>query len=313
MEYLEFRAMNTQVVLAAEGAREEVERGFAAAREVITADEARFTRFSEQSELSRLNRAAGTVFRASPELFDVVRRARQLWHETEGLADPTILGALERAGYDRSMDVIRAQGVVQPGPYRIGARPDFGAIEMDEGRRVIWMPEGMRLDLGGIAKGWIAEHAANELANYATACAVNAGGDMFAMGLPRGETAWSIGLENPRDEKATLAVLNVPPGAVATSSVAKRRWQQGEREQHHLIDPRTGEPAETDWLSVTVIAPRATTAEAFAKALLIAGSRQAERIAARRQDIVYVAVDRNGKLWGPERAMELIDGGLEHA
>jgi thiamine biosynthesis lipoprotein len=83
--------------------------------------------------------------------------------------------------------------------------------------------------------------------------------------------------------------------------------------QHHLIDPRTGQPAETDWLSVTVIAPSATVAEVFAKALLIAGSRQAERIAARRSDLAFIAVDRTGQLWGSNNAKEFLDVATEYA
>ena len=97
--------------------------------------------------------------------------------------------------------------------------------------------------------------------------------------------SWPIGLEDPRDPDRDLTTLHVGPGAVATSSIAKRRWQQGRREQHHIIDPRTGLPADTDWLSVSVIAPHAALAEVYAKALLIGGSREAEDIAARRPEI----------------------------
>lgn len=74
-----------------------------------------------------------------------------------------------------------------------------------------------------------------------------------------------------------------------------------------MIDPRRGAPAETDWLSVTVIAPHATIAEAFAKTLLIAGSRNASAVAARREDIAFIAVDGAGKLWGSENAREFLD------
>ncbi|MDE3091462.1 MAG: FAD:protein FMN transferase, partial [Chloroflexota bacterium] len=176
----------------------------------------------------------------------------------------------------------------------------------------ILLPRGMRIDLGGIAKGWIAERAAQLLDPFSTACAVNAGGDLFAIGTPPGEDAWQVALEDPRDPNRTLAILRVGPGAVATSSITRRRWMQGDRARHHLIDPRGGVPAETDWLSVTVVAPRAAVAEVFAKALLIAGSRDAERIAARRDDIAFIAVDGDGRLWGSSKSKELIDVTAEH-
>ena len=136
---------------------------------------------------------------------------------------------------------------------------------------------------------------------------------MFMVGLPAGETAWQVELEDPRDPAQALAILRVRPGAVATSSITKRRWQQGDRVRHHLIDPRSLQPAETDWLSVTVIAPHATTAEVFAKALLIAGSREAERIAAQRNDLAFIAVDRTGQLWGSNNAQEFLDVATQYA
>ena len=106
--------------------------------------------------------AAGAWFQASPELFDVVRQARGFAEETGGLFDPTMLGALEAAGYDKSMDDIRAHGVsAQPrsGYHTPGA---FRAIQLDEANQAVHLPLNVRIDLGGIAKGWIAEQAAPE-------------------------------------------------------------------------------------------------------------------------------------------------------
>ena len=150
------------------------------------------------------------------------------------------------------MDIIRAYGVTSRSRLSKPGKYDFGAVQLDPGAHAIRLLPGMRLDLGGIAKGWIVERAAQELGAYSDACAVSAGGDMFMMGLPAGEEAWRVALEDPRDPDQTLAVLRVGLGAVATSSIMKRRWQQGKLVRHHLIDPRSGQPAETDWLSVTV-------------------------------------------------------------
>jgi thiamine biosynthesis lipoprotein len=311
MEELEFRAMNTDIVLVGEGEPAAVAEGFWKARAFIEASEARFTRFSDDSELAQLNRAAGVWFHASAELFDVVQQARAYVDQTDGLFDPSILDALENAGYDKSMDEIRVRGPGQPRPAPKHPAVEFRAVQLDATRRAILLPRGMRLDLGGIAKGWIAERAALDLAAVCNACAVNAGGDVFAVGLPAEEGAWRVALEDPRDTSRTLAVLRVEQGAIATSSITRRYWRQGERFQHHLIDPRRGLPAETDWLSVTVIAPHATVAEVFAKALLIAGSRDAGHVAARRDDITFIAVNRAGQLWGSMNAKEFLDVGIE--
>lgn len=110
MGYYAFRAMNTDIVLAAEGDAAQVVRGFHHAAELIRALEARLTRFSENSELGQLNRSAGTWFDASEELFEIVRESRGLFDQTDGLFDPSILDALESIGYDKSMDLLRAQG-----------------------------------------------------------------------------------------------------------------------------------------------------------------------------------------------------------
>lgn len=294
--------MNCRVVLAAEGRPDQVGRGFQAARQFIAAAEARFTRFNEISELAALNRSGGAWFQASPELFEVMLLAQQLFRETGGLFDPAILPALENAGYDKCLDAIKLDGV---SPVRSGqpGRSDFGAIRLDADRRGIYLPIGTRIDLGGIAKGWIAEQAARVLARFSPVCAVNAGGDQFAVGVPP-EGAWPVALEDPYDASTALAVLYLPAGALATSAVTRRRWQQAGRERHHLIDPRTGEPAETDWRSVTVIAPHAAQAEAYAKALLLAGRRDAAWLSDRRDDVTYFAVDAERRLWGSARARE---------
>ena len=317
MDYQQFRAMNSDIILAAEGSQDSLTLGFKLARDFINASEVRFTRFTDFSELSCLNRTAGAWFQASPELFQVVQMACEYAAETEGLFDPTMLAALEAAGYDKSMDDIRADGVsshgVPPQSRSIySTRSAFRAIQLDEPTHSIRLPLNTRIDLGGIAKGWIAEQAALILSEYATACAVSAGGDMFLVGLPADEPSWSIGLEDPRAPDRDLTTLHIGPGAVATSSIAKRRWQQGRRTQHHIIDPRTGLPAETDWVSVSVIAPHAALAEVYAKALLIGGSREAERIAAQRPEITYVAVDQDGQLCGQTNLSEVLDVYVEN-
>lgn len=312
MEFFEFPAMNTRIVFAAEGDAPRVQQGFAHARRCIEHYAAQFTRFQETSELAQLNRASGAWFNASPELFDLLQHAQSLHRETQGLFNPAILEALENVGYDASMEVVRARAALTEYTSRAAVLPaDFDAVSLHAAQRAVWLPEGMRVDLGGIAKGWIAERAARVLAQYTRACAVNAGGDLFAIGLPQNKAAWEIELEDPRAPEQTLAVLRVPPGAVATSSVTKRKWQQGARERHHLIDPRTSLPAASDWLSVTVIAPRATVAEVFAKTLLIAGSREAVQLAAARAEIQFIAVDHDGNLWGSAQAGEFLNERVE--
>ena len=236
----------------------------------------------------------------------MIALARRFFHLTRGLFDPSILPELKRVGYDRSMDLLRTQG---PAPLfdslLADERPSFSEMDLDESEHSILLPPGMELDLGGIAKGWIAEQAASLLARFATACVVDAGGDMFMVGYPDGLDQWPVELEDPLQPERVLTSLKVDPGAVATSTITKRTWKQAGIQRHHIIDPRTREPAVSDWISVTVYAQHAYEAEVFAKALLIAGPQEAQEIAHNSGlELSYLAVDREKKIWGNQGIME---------
>ena len=112
------------------------------------------------------------------------------------------------------------------------------------------------------------------------------------LGLPKDADGWSVGLEDPRQPDRDLTTLTLRSGSCATSSVTKRKWLQSGETMHHIIDPRTGEPAQSPWLSVTVLSPSATEAEAFAKACLIGGPQLAPELVATRTGMVYL-----GRRW----------------
>jgi thiamine biosynthesis lipoprotein len=184
----------------------------------------------------------------------VVELALAAREETGGRFDPTVHDAVVAAGYDRSFDLlppdVAAEEHTQPcgGGVRVGER-----IELDP---------GFRLDLGGIGKGYAAERAA-ELLALAGPCLVNAGGDVSVRG-----GAWPIGC-------SPGLTLELGGGGLATSGVDRRRWRSGGRDAHHIVDPATGAPAETDLLRVTVVAADAVAAEVWAKALLLVGAEAA--------------------------------------
>ncbi len=333
----EFRAMTTDIVLAAEGDPKAVAAGFEAVSSWIKACEQRFTRFTDTSELAALNRSDGRWFQASPDMYDLLSQAYELVDQTAGLFDPSVLPDLEKAGYDRTIDEVRKRAMeTHPASSKAAInhglalsnkrKISFNSARLEPKDQSVRLQPGMRIDLGGVAKGWIAERAAYKLAAYANCCAISIGGDMFLLGAPGetgmpgentltgfsggplGKPAWPISLEDPRDPAQILAVLNVPsPKAVATSSVVKRSWAQAGRKQNHIIDPRTGESAETDWLCVMAVAQHGAQAEAFAKSLLIAGSKEASQIVEGCPQLAYIAVDHEGKLWGSENSKELFN------
>jgi FAD:protein FMN transferase len=132
------------------------------------------------------------------------------------------------------------------------------------------LPAEVGLDLGGIAKGWTVDRAAEMLGAWGAAM-VDAGGDIRVSAAAGGEP-WPIGIQNPFDPARGLGVVTLEGGAVVTSTVGRRRWQRDQHTMHHLIDPRTGKPSQSDLHTVTVFAPTAASAEVAAKVALILGS-----------------------------------------
>jgi thiamine biosynthesis lipoprotein len=273
-----FRAMNTGVEIQlytntrgaeAQDLMADVQRMFDKAEKCLT-------RFDPTSELSQLNRSTGRPRQVSPLLFDVVEAAVWAASLTGGLFDPTLLKVMQAIGYDRSFEWVelRNQAAVgtnghtsplpspHPGQYR--------TIGLNRIRGEINLPPDVQLDLGGIGKGWTVDRSAEWLVGRGPFM-INAGGDLYAYGAPPDQPGWSVGIIDPWQPERDIAHLEIRQRAVATSTISRRHWRWDGRVMHHLIDPRTGQPAETDAVSVTVVAHRAALAEVYAKAALILG------------------------------------------
>jgi FAD:protein FMN transferase len=267
MQRLEFRAMGCQMAAVLDADKRAA--SLADVPAWFETWEQTFSRFRADSELSRLNQRAGQRVRVSASLWEVVQLALVAARWTDGLFSPTILNALEAAGYDRTFDDIAA--AAQP----VVAQPDgqWRAIQRQSLKRSIYLPPRARLDLGGIVKGWAADRAAKKLGVSGPAL-IDAGGDIAVSGPRADGSPWSIGILNPFQTDQPFETLKISQGGVATSGRDYRRWLRAGKWQHHLIDPRTGLPAQTDVLSVTVIAPTAFEAEIAAKVIAVSGSEQ---------------------------------------
>jgi len=231
------------------------------------------SRFRESSELSQLNRSPGISVPVSQTLWSVLQAALRAEEQSGGLVTPAVLDALERAGYDRSFDTLELEERAN-GKLLAEAAPaiDRSRVEAEPGTRSVRLPLGLRLDFGGVAKGWAAQQSMGRLSPYGPAL-VDAGGDIAISGLQADGTPWVIGVADPLEPEADLATLNVGRCGVATSGTDYRRWKKDGAWQHHIIDPRTGLPSTSDVLSATVVAPSVVDAEVAAKTALILGSR----------------------------------------
>jgi len=219
----------------------------------------RFSRFEPDSEVSRLNAAAGRWVELSAYLEGLLRAALDAHEVSGGLVHAGVLPSMLAIGYTRPLRL----GPTGAAPGAAGPpAPLPELLELRPGRARL--RPGAGIDLGGIAKGWLADRLAERLADN---CLVNLGGDLFARGAgPDGE-GWPVGL-------GPATVLLRDQGA-ATSGTGRRAWWQAEQRLHHLIDPRTGRPSATDLAEVSVVAATAAGAEVHAKAALLLGSGQA--------------------------------------
>ena len=248
------------------------EQAFAMVVDAFEQAEQRMSRFRVDSELSWLNAQTNCWAELSPPMWNVIIKALILAEETNGLFDPTLHDALLAAGYGRSFKELNGQGAntlladLQRG--------DRQQIALDPEARAICLPEGVRLDLGGIGKGFTAQTVVDWLTEWGP-CLIDAGGDLTAGDAPADMPGWPVGIGAPWDERqaerANLMRLWLANGSLATSGIDYRKWQQGDGVAHHIIDPRTGISAETDILTCSVISADACYAEAWATATIIAG------------------------------------------
>ena len=260
-----FRAMGSDVHVIVVGG---LARLLHDAADFIEDLEARWSRFRPTSEISRLNAMAGRPVTVSTETLALVQRALEGARITGGRYDPTVLGAVLRAGYDRSFEQLSDHSPRCKSPLTDG----HDRIFVDASSSTITLPRDVGFDPGGIGKGYAADLLVHELlARGAAGACANVGGDLRVEGDgPQGES-WVVAIEHPvgAGPAATVALRG---GAVATTSRIRRVWgPEGDR-RHHVIDPSTGQPAVSGLASATVIAAEAWQAEVVAKAAFLAGS-----------------------------------------
>jgi len=276
-----FTAMATEITLgvATRGDRA-VRSAFAAVEALFEKYEASLSRFRVESELSAANRAAGTPFHCSEILFAALEAARAAAADTGGLFEPCVLEALIAAGYDKTFAVVALTEPAAP-PRPVPAPADrWRAIALDRAGRTITTPPGVQLDLGGIGKG-LAVDAAAALLRPLGGCYIDAGGDLVAYGAAD-DGPWRVGVQDPWRPERDLTVVQLRDAALATSSRLRRRWRRAGVKQHHLIDPRSGRPAQTDLVAATVRASTAARADVLAKcAVILGGERGAAFLEAR--------------------------------
>jgi len=284
---LTFRAMGCEVrLLIGPGLHQNAESAAAAARSArayVEDFDRRLSRFRPDSELSALNADARATVPASPLLRAAVRAGLWAATRTDGLVNPTLVGALTRAGYAGSLadqQPASLREALAAAPPRHPARPHpdraWAAISIDDAAGTISRPQGVALDTGGTGKGLAADAVAHRLAGRAR-FAVDCGGDIRVGGPDVAARPFEIEVEHPLTGECAH-VLRVGSGGVATSGLNVRIWARADGGHgHHLLDPSTGEPAWTGLIGATALGRTALEAETLAKAALLSGPDGARR------------------------------------
>jgi len=242
-------------------------------RRFVDAMEQRWSRFIESSEISAINRASGSLCMLSAETYRLIELAEAARAETGGAFNALVLDRLERLGYSGDGSVTSPLGPIAVD--RVTDEP----IELFSELPAVRLPPASRFDPGGIGKGLIGDLTADHLIELGAATAqVELGGDVRLVGTHWRGLAWNVEVRDARDRTRTMARVEMGEGAIATSSISGGSWTPRDASTHHLIDTRTGLPARTDVISVTVIADRLWWAEIVAKVAVMAGSAEAESV-----------------------------------
>jgi FAD:protein FMN transferase len=240
-------------------------------RAELAAIDAACSRFRPDSEIMRLAGYAGRPAPVSPLLAGALAAALRVARATDGLVDPTVGQAVVDLGYDRDFATLDRD---RPEPAAARPAPGWWRVTLDPEAGQVLVPRGVLLDLGATAKAYAADRAAARIARLCGAregVLVSLGGDLATAG-PGPHGGWLVGVGD--DHRAAAPgdpVVSVRRGALATSSVAGRRWRRAGRTLHHIVDPRTGDVPDPVWRTVSVAARSCVDANAAATAAIVRG------------------------------------------
>ncbi len=294
--------MSTQFEVSVSTTRgAEVQEVMGAALDEVERVERVMSSWRQDSELARVNAAAGGApVPVSAELLGLVRRAQQICELSEGRMDISFkpLGRIWN---------FRAQPFVPPTEEAVAAARalvDCSAVEIDDQASTLRLPRsGMAMGLGAIAKGYAVDRASQVLLEAGLVNhLVNGGGDLVARGS-KAEGPWTVGVQHPRERGGLIGKLPLRDRALVTSGDYERYAVHEGKRYHHIIDPRTGWPAQ-GLISVTVLADSAERADALATALLVAGPEEAQDLLRRLPGLDAFLVAEDGQYWMSESLAE---------
>ncbi len=250
------------------------------------------------SDLSRVNSAAGErPVRVSEETFKLVARSLEIAQMTEGGFNIAVGPAVEAWSVTERQQIPSPRDLEQLQPL-----VDWRVIQLDAGERTIFLPRrGMRIDVGGIGKGYAADRAANvmkQVGGFGGVVALS--GDIKTFGNLPEQGGFPVGVRHPRREGSLLATITLKNEAISTAGDYERYFERDGVRYHHILDPVTLQPAR-ECQSVTVVASDGTTADGLDTGLFVMGRERAMELIERLPGVGAIIVDRDGKVWVSSR------------
>lgn len=262
-----------------------IDKAFAEVRRI----EAKFSTFREGNAISRINNLKkGESLAIDDETFFIIGESVRYATLTEGTFDITVKPLLDLWGFSSHHNRVPETAKVADVLRRVG----IDRLVLDRNRKTITFSEdGMKIDLGGIAKGYATDRAIAVLcANGVRNAVVNSGGDIYCLGERSSGKAWKVGIQDPAVRNRVAGELLIRDAAVDTSGNYERFFRSGARTYCHIVDPRTGMPVSSPPFGATVIATSSMEADALATALVVLGPEHAEAMMESFPDTAFILV-----------------------
>lgn len=247
------------------------------------------------SDINKLNHADGSAVTVSADTYDIIKQAYGISAETAGLFDITTYPIVKAWGFTTDSHRVPSDNELSGLLKRVG----YEKIHLMDNNRIS-LEKGVMLDLGAIAKGYVSDKMASYLRNAQDSemlgAVISLGGSVLTVGNNKKE-AFTVGITNPADTKRLAGIVRIKEKAVVTSGGYERFFIQDNKKYHHIMDKRTGKPAESDLQSVTVISDNAAKADALATALFIMGMDRAKAYQSEHPEIELVLIGNDGSIW----------------
>ena len=260
-----------------------------------------------ESDISKLNETGD--LQLSDESYYLIKKALEIGKDTDGAFDISILPVMEAWGFTTKEYRVPAEDELK----KLIEYVDYSKITLNDENNEVRLADNMKIDLGGIAKGYTAERIVELLREKGIESAmINLGGNAQALGKKPDGSLWRIGVQDPGNENGIMGVLEGSDIAVVTSGGYERYFEENGKTYHHIIDPETGHPVENGTVSVTIVTKDGTLADGLSTSLFVMGLDRAEEFWRSHSDVFdFIIQDDSGKLYVTKGLEESFASDLE--